>query len=788
MISLRTLGSVELRTESGAQVETVLRQPKRLALLIYLALDGEAFHRRDRLLALFWPESDEKSARGALSQAVFQLRTALGKHVVVNRGDEELGIGQGTLWCDVAAFNQALERGEARAAMELYRGELLPSFTVSDAPEFENWVSDRRRGLAQRAADACLQIADEAERQQDDAATLKWLRRAVSLQPFYETAHQRLIATLDRTGDRAGALRAFEQLRRLLDQEFGVEPAAESLALMQAVRNRAEAGPAMVTRNGDNVRIAAAPFTDVAPLAKRRRISLIAFATVVMLALVVWGTLALRQPKAYHPPADHVAVLYFNDESPGRNLGYLTESLTSTLIDQLGQVHKLRVTSQNGVRQLRGSGVPIDSIARLLDAGTIVGGSVTESKDRLRVTVEMIDGATGAVMRSRTLERPNGELFALLDDLSNEVSSFLRSTVGQEVRVAEWRAQTRSVEAWRTLQEAEYLRSNAETSENSGNLSEAENLLARADSLAVRALDVDNRFASAIVLRGRIAERRGWLSFMTGQQQSAAAFLSLANDEADRALALDDKNAAAFELRGAVSYWRWILLMPPANGDSLLLASASDLRNALKMSADRPRAESMLSNVLYSQGEFAASRAAALRALEADAYLADADQIVVRLFETSFEIGDDVEAGHWCDEMRRRSAGHWQSAWCDLLLLAWSREGNHDPRKAMHLLETFGPSDPQPIHETMRPRLMAIAAAVIARAGMPDSASALLARARKQAPNDSELLHLEAEARIVMNDDATAVSLLRAYLKQNPRARQQVLQGRIFKRIAARIN
>jgi DNA-binding SARP family transcriptional activator len=88
MIRLRTLGSADLRAPNGTQIQSVLRQPKRLAVLIYLAVNGPVFQRRDRLLALFWPESGEDKARGALSQAVFQLRHALGKDVIVNRGDD----------------------------------------------------------------------------------------------------------------------------------------------------------------------------------------------------------------------------------------------------------------------------------------------------------------------------------------------------------------------------------------------------------------------------------------------------------------------------------------------------------------------------------------------------------------------------------------------------------------------------------------------------------------------------------------------------------------------------
>jgi len=474
-------------------------------------------------------------------------------------------------------------------------------------------------------------------------------------------------------------------------------------------------------------------------------------------------------------------VLYFNDQSPGRDLGYLAESLTSTLIDQLGQVHKLKIVSQNGVRQFRGQATPIDSIARLLDAGTIVGGSITHSRDQLRVTVEMIDGATGLVLQTRTLQRPNGELFALLDDLSGEVSAFLRTMVGQEIKLRAWRAETRSVSAWQALQQAEYLRAMANESDRAGDIRGALAQLAQADSMAQEALAVDHRFVSALVLRAEIAENRAWLSLQAEKPPEPAYWLRAAHALADEAVAIDEKSAAAYEVRGKIDQTR-ALLLPLARdaADSMLLSAERDLRTALKLDSGRPRAESILSGVLYVQGRFAESRSAALRALDADAYLTDAEQIVNRLFQTSFELGDDSEAGRWCDEVRRRSSGHWPAAYCDLTLLAWSQQSNHDPRKAMHLLETFGPSDSEDLRQAMRPRLEMLSAAVVARAGMRDSAEAMIARARAQAPQDVELLHLEAGARAALHNTDAALDLLRKYLRLNPNARARIENSRIF--------
>src|SRR2546425_2770560 len=79
MIELRTLGAVDLRDGDGREVRTVVAQPKRLALLVYLAVARpRGFHRRDTLLALFWPELDQERGRAALRKAAHVVRQGLG--------------------------------------------------------------------------------------------------------------------------------------------------------------------------------------------------------------------------------------------------------------------------------------------------------------------------------------------------------------------------------------------------------------------------------------------------------------------------------------------------------------------------------------------------------------------------------------------------------------------------------------------------------------------------------------------------------------------------------------
>src|SRR5688572_27899414 len=102
-------GTLEIITSDGHTVDGLVRRSRRAALVAYLAAAGpRGLHRRDKLLALFWPESDGPRARAALNQALYVLRRELGESAILVRGDDEVGLNRDAVWCDVIAFEDAL--------------------------------------------------------------------------------------------------------------------------------------------------------------------------------------------------------------------------------------------------------------------------------------------------------------------------------------------------------------------------------------------------------------------------------------------------------------------------------------------------------------------------------------------------------------------------------------------------------------------------------------------------------------------------------------------------------
>src|SRR5690606_39046568 len=116
---------------------------------------------------------------------------------------------------------------------------------------------------------------------------------------------------------------------------------------------------------------------------------------------------------------------------------------------------------------------------------------------------------------------------------------------------------------------------------------------------------------------------------------------------ADHAIRIDPTSADALEQRGAIRAFLWQL--DSRDADTLLNLAEADLRRALEADRSRPRAEALLSQILYQSGEFRGAYDAALRAYRADAYAERVEEVLVRLFETSFELGNDDEAAKWCD-------------------------------------------------------------------------------------------------------------------------------------------
>jgi DNA-binding SARP family transcriptional activator len=248
VIRFVTLGSVALTAPDGTHLHRAATQPKRLALLAYLAC--RPIHRRDSLLGVFWPHLDQNRARRALSRAVHWLRSFLGSGAIESVGRETLVLHE-DVWVDAREFRRILHVGDLRAAVELYGGEFLDGVFLTGCHEFEEWLDGQRRRFRLLAEEAAGALVETAQVEGDPRQAVRWAERCLLISPMDETAVCLLVESLMKSGDRVGALSVYDRFRARLREEYGLGPgprlrrlaAAAGRAAAQDLAERPPAGP-----------------------------------------------------------------------------------------------------------------------------------------------------------------------------------------------------------------------------------------------------------------------------------------------------------------------------------------------------------------------------------------------------------------------------------------------------------------------------------------------------------------------------------------------------------------
>lgn len=314
MLRFDLLGLIRLQAADGTEVEALLRQPKRLALLAYLVSPAPGtWHRRDTLTALFWPELDAARARSSLRNALYVLRHTLGDAAVLTRGDEEVAIDPAQLHTDLAEVWTAIRDESGETALALYRGELLSGLFTPGSQGFERWLEDERARLRREVARVGTQWAATLEHEHKLGDALAALRQVVAINPDDEPAVRRLMVLHESIGDRAGGLSVFEAFRSRMAEDFDATPAPETMEVMERLRRLAPpitetaARPEPAPRETPPARVPPAPSSAAPapppPAARRRTPTRTAAAAIVTIAALAVVVLALT-----HEPQPPLAI------------------------------------------------------------------------------------------------------------------------------------------------------------------------------------------------------------------------------------------------------------------------------------------------------------------------------------------------------------------------------------------------------------------------------------------------------------------------------------------------
>jgi DNA-binding SARP family transcriptional activator/TolB-like protein len=407
MLRLRLLGSRELEQADQTDASAVFAQPKRFALLAYMACRADRFHRRDTVLAVFWPELDTFAARRALRNSLYHLRLALGDDVFIARGDDELMIDRAKLWCDVPALGDALAAARYDEAVALYRGELLEGVHVSGVgEEFEDWLVRERAQALERVLRALEHLGREHEIAGRLADAAQAAVRATQLAPFDEACVRRAVVALHASGDRGGAFSLFDSYTRKLDAEFDAAPDSETVALVDRLRAGAEPIPLAVAPPPapPNAALPTPPNVepnDVVPAHRSRKPRYVALAAALLLAA---GTLFVFAHQRSQPtPRRRVIVAVFANRTGDASLDPIADMMIDWITRSLLSEHAVDVVDPRALyargRDSTGHPVEAATLARRNGADLTIDGSYYRSGDSLLFTANLLD-ARGKVLRS----------------------------------------------------------------------------------------------------------------------------------------------------------------------------------------------------------------------------------------------------------------------------------------------------------------------------------------------------------------------------------------------------
>lgn len=479
-------------------------------------------------------------------------------------------------------------------------------------------------------------------------------------------------------------------------------------------------------------------------------------------------------------PLSRIAVLYFDEAPAGPESGHLADGLTEALIDELGAVPTLDVISRNGVAPFRGADVSRDSIARTLQAGTLVHGTLERRGDRVQVSVQLYEGSSGAPFPDGRITLPAreaSELLQLRDQLVEEVALALRRQLGQEVRLKQ-RARAGSLEAWVLLQRGERALRDAENAAHH-DLHDALPHFQRADELFAHAAAADTSWAEPHILRAELQYRLSRLR--ASDDVAAATHIEAGVQHADRALAVQPRTAEAYDVRGRLVYWKHLLNVTPDTEAQRALREQGrkDLEEAVRLNPRLATAHSALSHLYYGES-LTDGLVAAQRAYEADAYLDAADAVLWRLYSGNYDLQNWARAREWCATGARRFPDRLEFAYCQLELLT-SPAVAPDPDQAWRLaarIDSLAPPERRAFESVQARMSVAGVLGRAARAGgavngvLLDSARNVLDRARADLPREidlgEDLIWHEAYMRILTDQRDDAIRLLGQVILANP--------------------
>jgi TolB-like protein/Tfp pilus assembly protein PilF len=165
---------------------------------------------------------------------------------------------------------------------------------------------------------------------------------------------------------------------------------------------------------------------------RSRRWLFLAGVGVLVLLAIAYIISRGRTPNAAPPKIRSLAVLPLKNLSGDPAQEYLSDGITDALIDRLSRIHNLRVISRTSVMRFKNPQLSVPEIARMLNVDAIVEGSVMRQDNRIRVTAQLIRGATDEHFWSETYDRELRDVLAIQSELAQSIAQKVQVTATGE--------------------------------------------------------------------------------------------------------------------------------------------------------------------------------------------------------------------------------------------------------------------------------------------------------------------------------------------------------------------
>jgi TolB-like protein/Flp pilus assembly protein TadD len=172
---------------------------------------------------------------------------------------------------------------------------------------------------------------------------------------------------------------------------------------------------------------------------RRSKPVLLAIVAVVFAALAYfvadkfWISKHLATSTAFNPPPHSIAVLPFANMSGDKEQEYFSDGLTEELLNSLSEINELQVAARTSAFSFKGKDTDIGTIARKLNVGAVLEGSVRRSANTIRITAQLINAVTGFHLWSKTYDRDLGDVLKLQTEIATAVAGALKVTLLDDV-------------------------------------------------------------------------------------------------------------------------------------------------------------------------------------------------------------------------------------------------------------------------------------------------------------------------------------------------------------------